>query len=380
MVVRLKLAILFFSTLIVTYGLVGGLMDRVSAGDEVYRDLSIFSSVLSKVKSDYVESPDMERALKGALHGMMEALDPFSSFVDAATYQQLSSRGDDAGIGVTVSKRYGYAYVVSVGSGSPGDRGGLRTGDFIESIDGKPSALMSLWESQRMLSGPDQSQGPLRVLRSRATQPQELTLTRAVLQPLEVDARVVDQNIGLLVVPHFREGTGEVVRAKLKMLQSRGVDGLIVDVRGSAEGAVEEADGGTSGVGEIFAAALQDNEVADLVGQRTNGQGSLQERFSLEDGSVIFVSTQMFYRPTAEPIQGEDIRRSGLKPGLVSPDRNFITTFYLENTPEDLDRDLDQSFYLRLDEAIQLEQLESGLDHLKQEIENFREVSEEKVA
>ena len=74
MVVRLKLAILFLSTVIVAYGLIGGLTDKVSAGDDTYRDLSIFTSVLDKVRDDYVETPDMEKALKGALHGMMEAL------------------------------------------------------------------------------------------------------------------------------------------------------------------------------------------------------------------------------------------------------------------------------------------------------------------
>jgi len=424
MVVRLKLAILFLSTLIVAYGLVGGLMDRVSAGDDTYRELSIFTSVLEKVRDDYVEEPDMDKALKGALHGMMEALDPFSSFVDSVTYEALQAEANEAGVGITVSKRYGYVYVVSVAEGSPAALGGLRSGDLIESIDGAPSALMSLWEAQKRLSGPDGSEVRLRVLRSRATGPQELTLTRASLEPLEVGARIVENNLGVLAIPHFKNGVADLVRSKLKMLRSRGVAGLVVDVRGSAAGEVEEAvfvadqfckqdaviltvrkngedvqtfvsengpvvedipivvlvDGGTSGAGEVFAAALQDNEVAELVGQRTNGLGSLQERFELEDGSVLFVSTRMFYRPSGEPIQGESLRKSGLNPGVLSPDRDFVTNFYLENTPEEMEGDLPPDFYRGLDSAIEVEQLKDSLERLKTKIEEHQVLPAERAA
>ena len=399
-------------------------MDKVSAGDETYRELSIFTSVLDKIRDDYVEVPDMDRALKGALHGMMEALDPFSSFVDAATYEALESRVSGAGVGVTVSRRYGYAYVVSVVKGSPADLGGLRSGDFIESIDGKASGLMSLWEAQRLLSGPEGSEVGVRVLRSRATQPQELKLVREVLEPLEVKARIVENNIGILVIPNFREGVSDLVRSRIKMLLSREVAGLVIDVRGCAEGLIEEAasagdqflprgsvilrirrngeevrefvssdeplleefpivllvDGGTSGVGEVFAAALNDNGVAKLVGQRTNGRGSLQERFRLEEGSVLFVTTRLLYRPSEEPIQAEDIRKSGLKPGVLSPDRDFVTSFYLENAPEEGEREFAPDFYRKLDEAIEVEQFETGLEQVKEEIDSFHQLSREKAA
>ncbi|MGW8178595.1 MAG: S41 family peptidase, partial [bacterium] len=371
-----------------------------------------------------VEEPDMDKALKGALHGMMEALDPFSSFVDSVTYEALQAEANEAGVGITVSKRYGYVYVVSVAEGSPAALGGLRSGDLIESIDGAPSALMSLWEAQKRLSGPDGSEVRLRVLRSRATGPQELTLTRASLEPLEVGARIVENNLGVLAIPHFKNGVADLVRSKLKMLRSRGVAGLVVDVRGSAAGEVEEAvfvadqfckqdaviltvrkngedvqtfvsengpvvedipivvlvDGGTSGAGEVFAAALQDNEVAELVGQRTNGLGSLQERFELEDGSVLFVSTRMFYRPSGEPIQGESLRKSGLNPGVLSPDRDFVTNFYLENTPEEMEGDLPPDFYRGLDSAIEVEQLKDSLERLKTKIEEHQVLPAERAA
>ncbi len=424
MVVRSKLVILFLSTLIVAYGLIGGLMDGVSAGDDTYRDLALFTNVLDKIREDYVETPDMDKALKGALHGMMEALDPFSSFVDAATYETLESENAKAGVGVTVSKRYGYAYVVSVAKGSPADRGGLRSGDLLESINGESSALMSLWEAQKRLSGDEGSRVQLRVLRSRTPRPHELKLTRESLQPLEVGTRIVENNIGILMLPHFRPGVSDEVRSKLKMLRSRKIVGLVVDVRGSAEGDIAEAvsvadqlcprgvlilsvrrngeemerfvssndpiwsnlpvvvlvDGGTSGVGEVFAAALTDNGVAELVGQRTNGLGSIQEKFQLDGGSVLFVSTRLFYRPTGEPIQAEDLRKSGLKPSLSSPNRDFVTNFYLENTPEDLDAEPTPDFYRKLDEAIEVEQLEDSLEYLKKKIDEFRESSKEKAA
>ncbi|UCF37870.1 MAG: PDZ domain-containing protein, partial [Acidobacteriota bacterium] len=153
MLERLKLGILLASTVIVAYGLVGGLMLKVSAGDEAYRDLSVFTTVFSKVEDDYVEKPDMSKAMSGALHGMMEALDPFSSFVDAKTYAQLDSKQNGGCVGLVLSKRYSYGYVVAVAPVGPAHDNGIRVGDLIESIDGSPTVLMSLWEAEQRLRG-----------------------------------------------------------------------------------------------------------------------------------------------------------------------------------------------------------------------------------
>lgn len=335
---RLKLSILFLSALVVAYGLIGGLLEKLTAGEDAYRDLSVFTKVLDHIQRDYVEEPDVEKALRGSLHGMMDSLDPFSSFIGRDTYQRFADQDYQAGAGLVLSKRYGYAYIVAVTEGSPADKNGLRSGDLIESIDGNPTVLMSLWEAERRLRGDEDTEVELRIIRSRPSKPQTVVLKRAIVELPDVAARIVENELGIVEVPDLKAGTSDLVRAKLNMLLATDVEGILIDLRGAAKGKVEEAvavadlflsegvkigkvrgrvavgeefvsfsspmvtempivllvDGGTSGAAEVLTAALKDNGVAEVVGERTNGHGSTQEVFELKDGSVLLMSTKLF--------------------------------------------------------------------------------------
>ncbi len=425
MLEKTKLIVLVLSTLIVTYGLVGGVMEKVSVGEEAYRDLSVFTKVIDYIQRDYVEEPDMRRALKGALHGMMEALDPFSSFVDRETYETLTAAESEAETGLALSKRYGYAHVVAVTRGSPADSNGLRSGDLIEAIDGHPSVLMSLWEAQRHLSGPAGSEVRLRVIRSRRSEPQEIVLSRRVPLPQTPSARIVEPGVGLIRIPSFEDGVSEAVGAKVKMLLSADARGLLIDLRGAAGGSLKEAvalgdlflprgkiiaevrvkktpaethissddplvedlpivllvDGGTSGAAEVFAAALRDNGEAEVVGERTNGHGSIQSEFRLHDGSMLYISTGLIYRPDGEPIQSDEVRTSGLEPDLVSPGRDFVSNFYFDHSSEGGEEgEVDDGFYKRLDKAIESEQFKAGVGHLREKIDDRAEKVQREAA
>ncbi len=139
---KTRISIILLSSGFVAYGLVGGLLDRVSAGDDAYKGLRVFTDVLNKVRENYVEQPDLGRAMLGGLHGMMEALDPYSSFVDGDVYREMEEpqAGKTAHPGIVLARRYGYAYVVSTVPGSPAYHRGLRTGDLLETIDGGMTA------------------------------------------------------------------------------------------------------------------------------------------------------------------------------------------------------------------------------------------------
>jgi carboxyl-terminal processing protease len=410
---RVKLIIILFSALILGYGLVGGMMKGVAARDDVYADLSLFTDVLNKIKQDYVETPDLQKAMTGALHGMMEALDPYSSFVDSETYQRLSRSDEEtAGSpGLVISKRFGYAYVVSVIPRSPAEREGLRSGDLLESIDGRVTTQMSLWEAEQLLQGPVGTSVPVRVVRARRTEPADLNLAREELPRLEVTARIVEEGIGLLQISHFEKGAADSVSSRLKMLEASGVEGLMIDLRGTALGTLSETvkvadmflakgqkivsvtdrrgkekdhlstvdpivsdvpivlllDGSTSGVAEVFAAALQDNGVAETVGEKTNGRGSVQEVFNLEDGAALLISTQIYHRATGKPIQDQNIRNSGVMPDIRSPNEDFVSNFLFENASDDSGK-FDEDFYRKLNEAIQTEQFGAGLKHIRSKV------------
>ncbi len=409
-----KLLIIILSAAIVVYGFLGGLLERVSAEeDDAYRQLAIFNEVVDKVKSDYVDDPDLEKAFQGAVQGMMEALDPFSSFVPAQMYRQYKRNLDQAGtVGLTLSKRFGYMYVVAVDPGSAAEREGLRTGDLVESIDGEVTMRMSAWEATARLQGPAGSQVEVRVVRARRTEPSTMMLLREAHQPLSVDSRIPEEGVGLLRIPQFEQGAADQVSAKLKLLEASEIRGLLIDLRGNARGELSEAvrsadlllssglpilsvrnregaetsyvslqepiltnipvvlllDGGTSGPAEVFAAALQDHQRAEVVGERSNGRGSTQSVFQLNDGAALFVSTALYIRPQGKPLQGETLRESGVNPDVRAPNQEFVTNFYFENTTENFEDDEVDDFYRRLDEAVEREQLSQALERVRAKV------------
>ena len=221
----------------------------------------------------------------------------------------------------------------------------------------------------------------------------------------------MDDKVGFLKIPHFENGIGVSVSAKLKMLSASGMQGLLIDVRGTAEGdlpGVLEAtdlflskgkkilsvkdregeevdffslrepvvtgipvfiliDGGTSEFAEIFTAALKDHMVGETVGERTNGEGSFQEIFHLEDGSVLEISTKLFYRANGSPIQSPILRDSGIVPDVRSPSQDFVSSFYFEYGTDDVTK-LDDNFYRKLNDSIQSEQFGEALRQLRKRL------------
>ena len=411
---KTKITIIFLSALFVAYGLVGGVFNKVSARDDAYRGLRTFTDVLNKVRENYVEQPDLEKAMRGGLHGMMEALDPYSSFIDQETYQRMqeAKAGLTASPGIALSRRYGYAYVVSAISGSPAHQRGLRTGDLLESIDGRTTAQISLWEARKLLVGEEGSSVSLRVIRARRTVPAQMELVREKPNLPEVSARIVEDGIGFLTIPHFEQGVARQVSSKLKMLKSTGLKGLLVDVRGTALGTFEEAvrvsdfflskdekivsvgdrsgertgffsltepivsdirivvliDGGSSGAAEVFAAALKDHDIAETVGEKTDGQGSAQTVIHLEGGSVLEILTELFYRSSGKPIQDRKPRNSGISPGVRSPGPDFVTNFYFENASDEPETAPGDEFYRKLEKAIREAQFEEGLKQIRSQL------------
>ena len=409
---KAKLMIIFFSGLVSAYGVIGAVIEEVSAGDDAYKNLSILAEIINKIEKDYVEEPDTEEAMEGALLGMVEVLDPYSSFVDRSTYgrvRELRERFTPSP-GIILSKRYGYAHVVSVVTGSSAQRQGLRPGDLLESIDGKLTSQMSLLEAQSLLLGPSGSSVQLNVIRSR--RPHEVSVVREESVLLPATAKIVEDGLGVLRIFHLKKGSAEVILSKLKILRSSGVRGLIVDVRGVAQGLLEEVvqltdfflprgekiltvkdrsstetvfsssadpvisgipvvvlmDHGTSGSVEVFAAALQDHKIAETVGEKTSGRGSAQESFFLEDGSVLLISTKLYQRPTGKLIQGPKLRDSGVVPDVVSPDEDFVSKLASENVSDDVERDLDHELYRKLQEAVEAEQFNAALKRLRSKV------------
>jgi carboxyl-terminal processing protease len=346
---KLKITILASSLAILLFTIVGGFVNvRASSNEGAYRQLSVYSEVLSRIRSEYVEEPNISGVTEGALHGLLESLDANSSYLSAAEYKHYKAmKGDGkADIGAAVSKRFGYAAVVAVIPGGPADKAGVESSDILESIENKSTRDLSLAEIHSMLAGEPGSTLTVAVVRPRRAEPQKIVITRDVVTIPPVTDKMLADNVGYLKVDAFPEGKSQEIAAKIRNLQKQGAKKLVFDLRNAASG--EESEGiaaanlfldhgtitylqgqkyprqafsadpgkditklpvavlvnrGTAGPAEIVAAAILENARGDVVGDKTFGDGSVQKLIDMPDGSALILSVAKYYSPGGKAIQ-----------------------------------------------------------------------------
>jgi carboxyl-terminal processing protease len=346
---KIKAAILVPSAAVLLFMVVGA-MDgvRASSNDGAYRQLQVYSEVLSRVRSEYVEEPNIPVVTEGALHGLLESLDADSSYLSPDEYKEYKAHQTEAkaDIGAAVSKRFGYAAIVSVIPGGPADKAGLQDTDILEAIEGKSTREMSLAEVHNMLAGQPGSNVTVSVVRARRAQPDKVVITRDVVNIPPVTDKIMDDGIGEIRVDALTKGKSQEIANKIKALQKDGAKKLILDLRNCAEG--EESEGiatanlflnhgtitylqgqkfpreafnadpakditnlpvvvlvnkGSAGPAEIVAAAILENARGDVVGDKTFGEGSVQKVIELPDGSALILSVAKYYSPSGKAIQ-----------------------------------------------------------------------------
>jgi len=349
MSIKTKAVVLACSAVILIFMVVGG-MDgvRASSNDGAYRQLQVYSEVLSRVRQEYVEEPNIPLVTDGALHGLLESLDSNSSYLTPEQYKEYKAHKTDAkgGIGAALSKRFGYAAVVAVIPGGPSDKAGLQSGDILEAIEGKSTREMSLAEIHNLLAGQPGSNVNFEVVRARRAEPQKIVVTRDVVSIPPVADKMMEDGIGYIHVDAFTKGKSQEVANKIKALQKSGAKKLIVDLRNNAEG--EESEGiatanlflnhgtitylqgqkypreafaaepakditnlpvavlvnkGTAGPAEVVAAAILENARGDVIGDKTFGDGSVQKTIEMPDGAALILSIAKYYSPSGKAIQ-----------------------------------------------------------------------------
>jgi carboxyl-terminal processing protease len=346
---KLKVTVIASSLAILLFTIVGGFVNvRASSNEGAYRQLSVYSEVLSRIRLEYVEEPNIAGVTDGALHGLLESLDANSSYLSAEEYKHYKAmkNGGKADIGADISKRSGYATVVAVIPGGPADKAGIENFDYIESIEGKSTHEMSLAEIRSLLSGEVGSTVNLAVVLPRRPEPQKVVVTRDIVAIPPVGEKMLADNIGYIQVDAFPQGKSQEVAAKIADLQKQGAKKLVVDLRNSAGGV--EAEGvatanlfldhgtitylqgqkypreafnadpakditklpvavlvnrGTAGPAEIVASAILENARGDVVGDKTFGDGSVQKLIEMPDSSALILSVAKYYSPSGKAIQ-----------------------------------------------------------------------------
>jgi carboxyl-terminal processing protease len=355
---RTRLIAIIVSAPIIAFTVIGGVLGHAMARtDDTYANLRVFQDVVSLIMSNYVQQPNMDSVMRGALRGLAEGLDSDSAYLTQQQVRQVEGgdQGGPADVGIALTHQY-YLRVVSARDESPAAKAGIRPGDFVRVIDSRPTRDMSAFEGQRLLSGAPGSKVKLTIIRGgSAAEPHVIELTREAPPIADVKGRSHSDGIGYVRVAAFSRRAAEQLRSQVASLTKGGATRLIIDVRNAATGdltegitaarlfvstgtlAVHESrsggqakiaankgdgaiglpvavlvDSGTSGPAELFAAALAGNKRAELIGERTVGRTGVQELIKLPDGSALWITSSRYLTPA-----GAQLQAKGLEPDVA---------------------------------------------------------------
>ncbi len=329
------------------FGLLGV---RAGAHDGAYKQNNVYSEVLNKIQTDYVTEPNLNNVTTGALHGLLESLDADSSYLTPAEYTLYKEHPavGAAQVGIIVSKRYGYALVVSVLPGSAAAKEHISDGDVIESIGDLSTRELSLAMIRLMLEGKPGSTVALSVVRPGKADPEKVTLTRSITAAPALDERQLEDATILYLKPGAL--TASRVDEMVAALKSAAGRKVLLDLRDSAGGDAEQGvrlanffikqgtlavlegqkfprqtftadpakfisgaplavliNRGTYGPAELTAAAIEDAKRGDVVGERSFGLGSVQKTIELPDGAALLLTVAKYQTAAGKKIQDEAV-------------------------------------------------------------------------
>jgi carboxyl-terminal processing protease len=356
---RAKFFVVFASTSLAALLLVGAVIGRSASPDGPYHHLAVYTEVLSRIKSEYVEEPDMKSVTLGALNGLLESIDPFASYLNADQYKEYLKKKDayKGDVGLVLSKRAGYVGIVSAMPGSPAAQAGIAAGDFIETIKGVATRDMPLAYAEQTLRGEPGSTIEISLFKSRRPDPQKLTLTRAVIAVPPVFSEMMPDQIGYIRPESLAAGKAKEVGAAVTKLQQQGAKRILLDLRNCAvgdpkngielaslfldKGLVTYLQGqrtprqdfqvdatktitklplqvltnrGTAGAAEVAAGALLDGKRAAVIGERTYGDAAVRKAVTMDDGGAIILSVAKYYSPGGKAIQDVGVTPQTLLP------------------------------------------------------------------
>jgi len=345
---RLKFFVVSGSTVLTLLLLIGSVLGQGASSDDTYKHIGVFTDVVSRIKTEYVEEPDMKSVTLGALNGMLEAIDPFASYLNADQYKDYLKNKDArrADVGLILSKKFGFVGVVGVVPGSPAAKAGFTTGDMIESIKDVATRDMPLAYADLLLRGDAGTVVDLSVVRVQKPEPTSVKLTRANLTLPSVENAMLAGQVAYIKPGSLSSAKVKEAAAEIQKVQKEGAQKLIIDLRNTAVGEPEDGiafanlflnkgriaylqgqriprqnfdaepskaitnlpvvvltNRGTAVASEIAAAALMDNKRAELVGEPTYGDASLRRAITMEDGSAIILSVAKYYSPDGKAIQ-----------------------------------------------------------------------------
>ena len=348
----------FVLGILATIGLQSALSPLAAVGatsSETYRLLNLFGDVFDRVRTDYVEKPDDEKLIETAINGMLTALDPHSSFMNAKRFRdmQVHTRGEFGGLGIEVTMEKGVVKVVAPIDDTPASKAGIRAGDLITHLDKKSIIGLTLTQAVDKMRGKVKEPIVLTIVRKGVDEPFDVRIVRDIIRIRAVRARA-EKDVGFIRITTFNEQAHQGLVKAIKDLKRKigpGLKGYIIDLRNNPGGLLDQAisisddflergeivstrgrnkdetrrynarsgditdgkpvvvlvNGGSASASEIVAGALQDHKRAYVVGTRSFGKGSVQTIIPLGNNGALRLTTARYYTPSGTSIQARGI-------------------------------------------------------------------------
>ena len=335
-----------------------------------FEDLQAFTEVFSKVKSDYVESVDEKKLIEDAIRGMLNGLDPHSSFLNTNEFSDLKigTTGQFGGLGIEVGMENGFVKVISPIDDTPAFRAGVKASDLIIKLDDKSVKGMTLNEAVKIMRGKPNTSIELTIVREGEPKPLVIKITREIIRVKSVKNRMLEPGYGYVRITNFQSRTTtDLLKAISDLQKEARLKGMILDLRnnpgGVLNGAVGVSDafiddglivytegriddsshrylatpgdslngvplvvlinGGSASASEIVAGALQDHRRGIILGTKSFGKGSVQTIQELRNGSAVKLTTARYFTP-----HGRSIQATGIEPDIK------LSTVKLSSTDE----------------------------------------------
>jgi len=360
---RTKFILTLLSATLTLYTAVGGWISTRAQqpANDPNAQLRIFESVLQHIQNDYVDEPNMEKVRAGALRGLAYGLDPYSTYLTPEQVKEFNAGNKDsvAGIGAEMSQVASYLYVIAPMKGSPADQAGIKAGDIIEYIDNKATRDISLYDAKQLLNGGAGSEVKLRVLRANSS-PLTVTVKRGTSRAAAAEARMEAGRVGILRINSLNDGESNEAKAKLQDLLKQGAQKIVIDLRDTAGGSLNDAvavanffikdgviaqtigregkalktfnadpkvnlftgpivamiDTGTAGAAEVVSSAFIERNRGQVVGEKSFGAGTEQQLFTLRGGDGLLLTTVKWASSNGKTFLGEDRAHSGVAPSV----------------------------------------------------------------
>ena len=333
---------------------------KVSAQEEtVYDKIDLFGEVLDKINKEYVEEVDQSDTMDAAINGVLQSLDPYSSYMSPKNLEEMQTetKGEFGGLGIEVGMEAGVVKVISPLDNSPAEREGVKAGDYIVKINDTQVQGKTLNEAVELMRGPVGSTLEITIRRVGLRKSLVFNITREIIQVASVKSEVLDEKIGYIRLTSFNENSDDQIKKKIKEFKkNKKIEGYILDLRNNPGGLLGQAikisdffldDGeivstkgrkknenqkwfaregdiingkalivlinkGSASASEIVAGALKDHKRAVLVGEKSYGKGSVQSIIPLKNRGAIRLTISKYYLPS-----GKSISEVGVTPDIT---------------------------------------------------------------